>query len=147
MQLQPYHRVFGPERVRVVTLEALKTSPDRVVQELFAWLGVDGTHVPEDVGRQNVTSRDVFRMRGPRAMRRLRSWGPLSRVKPSIPWRVRLLVRRLCDVRVDRESPDMADLVEYLRPRQREETKELSRMLGRDFPEWRTLYPRSGAEE
>jgi len=141
MQLEPYHRVFGPERVKVMTLESLKSDTARVARDLFVWLGIDPGHLPPSLERRNPTRADVVRRRGPAVLRRARSARPTELLKRYLPWRVREMARRLLDQPVDRTSERMTELVAYLRPRQRDETEELSRMLDRAFPEWTTLSP------
>ncbi|MGZ8897867.1 MAG: sulfotransferase [Halobacteriota archaeon] len=60
-QLMPYIACFGMERVRLVTTEALASSPERVMNGIFAWLGVDPQFrgIPLTV-RYNMTN-DVIR--------------------------------------------------------------------------------------
>jgi hypothetical protein len=141
MQLKPYHAVFGRDRVLVITLESLTMDPVRSIQGVYAWLGVDAKHVPPETERQNVTRANISRARGPETLRRVRSSPYVGRVKEGVPWRLRQLLRRVLDERLHRQSSQMAGVVDYLRPRQREETEELSRILDRPFPEWKTLNP------
>jgi len=139
MQLAPYHEVFGRERVRVLTLEELKADPERVARDLFSWLEVVPDHAPPRVERRNVTPTDIVRQRGPALLRRARAAAPVEGLKRRLPWRLRTLARRVLDVPVDRESEEMRQLVDWLRPLQRRETDELEGMLDRSFPEWTTL--------
>jgi hypothetical protein len=139
MQLAPYGRVFGSERVHVLTLEELKADPARVARALFTWLEVDPDHEPPRLERRNATPTDVVHQRGPALLRRARSAGPVEYLKRGLPWRVRALARRVLDAPVDRESEAMRELVDWLRPIQRRETEELEGTLNRTFPEWTTM--------
>jgi len=141
MQLEPYHRVFGRDQVRVVTLESLKADTAGEARGLFAWLGIDPEHLPPSLERRNVTRAGVVRRRGPEVVRRARSARPTQVLKRYLPWRIRVMARRILDDPVDRASERMAELVDYLRPLQRDETESLTGMLGRTFSEWTTLTP------
>jgi hypothetical protein len=41
---------------------------------------------------------------------------------------------------VDRHQQPIEDVARYLRPIQLPQVEDLSRLLGREFPEWKTLY-------
>jgi hypothetical protein len=56
-----------------------------------------------------------------------------------IPGSVRSFGARRFSRDISRLDIDIDAVVRYLRPMQRKQTKELSRFLGRDFREWRTL--------
>jgi hypothetical protein len=51
----------------------------------------------------------------------------------------------LSERRVDRAHIDATDVIDYLRPLQQAETLELSKLLGREFPEWKTTWPNTVA--
>jgi len=142
MQLLPYRRLFGPDRIRTLTLEELRDNPVNVMQELYQWLGVDAEFVPPAAEqRANVTAPESTILRGSGTLHRLRNSRVWSSIGPLIPSGMRRVARGLTEKRVPRESVPTDAVVEYLRPIQQEQTVELEQLLGRPFPEWTTLYP------
>ena len=53
---------------------------------------------------------------------------------------IRERVVQLATREVQRRTVDMSDVIDLLRPIQRLQTEALVRLLGREFPEWTTLY-------
>jgi hypothetical protein len=51
-------------------------------------------------------------------------------------------VIRMVTRKIDRSCVDTSEVAQYLRPLQQMRTKELTNLLGREFPEWTTLYGR-----
>ncbi|BCO30927.1 sulfotransferase [Thiohalobacter sp. COW1] len=140
-QLRPYLDAFTGERILTLTFEALQSDPLTTVQQVFAWLGVDPDFVPPDPAkRENVTAERVQQVSGRGLLHRLRHSRLWDRVGPWVPAGVRRLGVRLSQKEVDRADVDRRAAVDYLRPIQREQTEELRRLLGCDFPEWKTLY-------
>lgn len=144
MQLEPYFRIFGADRVLTLTFEELKGSPRGVVQRVFQWLGVDAAFVPPNLDqRANATPEVVERVRGRGLLHRFRYSKIWNAVGPNIPSSLRRIARTLSEDRVDRTSESVHEVIEYLRPEQRDQVAELVSELGRDFPEWKTLYGNS----
>jgi hypothetical protein len=139
-QLAPYVSSFGARNIFTLTYERLISEPVREMQALYAWLGVDATFVPPDVTEAvNVT---------PDVIDQARLFGLLKRFSQSTAWSVaapyvtKKVRTRLAAAAVRRVRPAQTSthaLIEYLRPLQRAQTDELSRLLGRTFPEWRLL--------
>ncbi|HEX3350688.1 MAG TPA: hypothetical protein VHS58_21570, partial [Acetobacteraceae bacterium] len=73
-------------------------------------------------------------------LRRLRQSRPFRFLTPHLPQVVRKTGLLLATRPVRRHDAATADVVNSLRPVQRQQTEQLSRLLGRAFPEWRTLY-------
>jgi hypothetical protein len=48
--------------------------------------------------------------------------------------------RSLSERTVERDKHVSADVLNWLRPLQQDQTEELKQLLKRDFPEWKTLY-------
>ena len=71
------------------------------------------------------------------AVRRSGMW---ARVGPMIPAGIRRMGVAMTQSPVARKGVDMAPVIEYLRPLQQGQTKALTNLLGRDFPEWKSLY-------
>ncbi len=139
-QIEPYLETFGRERVRVLTLEELRTDQVTCMQDLYRWLGVDETVEPSKPERHNKTGREVNAATRLGFLRRLRHWRSWRAVSPMIPKPIRTRVRAMTKRKVDRRSIDTTPVIEYLRPLQLAETEQLAELVGREFPEWKTLY-------
>lgn len=139
MQLAPFLEVFGPKQVKTLTLEAMRDDAVEVVQDLFRWLGIDPTHVPPRLQHRNVTVPEINGADPSSIMRKLRRWRHWDRVGPMIPTPIRSVGRWLAEQDWDRGVVGVDRVVEYLRPLQQAETRELIELLGREFPEWKTL--------
>jgi Sulfotransferase family len=140
MQLNPYNRLFGAERVKTLTLEELRAEPVATIQGIYRWLGVVSDFVPPSVGtRANVTPLESTQVRGLGLLHHLRHsslWGVVGRL---VPQRMRTLARGLSVKELPRGEISTRETKAYLRPIQREQTNELEELLGRTFPEWQTL--------
>ena len=141
MQLEPYRRLFGGERILTLTLEAMRDDPAAVLRQVFDWLGVEPEFTPPEVERRsNVTPQQSTVLRGSGMLHRLRHSVLWQRLGPHVPEWARGFARGLTEKKVVRDDVAIDAVVEYLRPIQREQTAELEQMLGRSFPEWKTLY-------
>lgn len=144
LQLLSYLERFGPERVRVLSFEELTHDPVPTVQSLFAWLGVDTDFVPSNTqSARNATPQQVTQRRQGgdwlHRFRHSRLWGLIG---ASVPAGVRKAGVALVEKKVVRNQVDMAPVREYLRQLQRPQVEELVRLVGREFPEWKTLHGR-----
>lgn len=143
MQLEPYRRLFGAERVATLTIEGLRADPLGEIERLYRWLGIDPSFVPDDIGaRRHATPERIVRPKGSGRLERFR-YSPLwNALGPAVPAPIRAFGRRLAAESLDRASETEAQrrVAEFLRPFQRAETEALAEMLGRPFPEWTVLY-------
>jgi hypothetical protein len=142
MQLTPYLDQFGPDRVAVLSFEQLVQNPAKAMHPLYDWLGVDAALA--DASRfetaENVTP-DVVRVAAWHGvLHRLRRTQPARFLTPHLPAGLRERALRLATRQVARRSLDCSEAAEYLRPIQLRQTEALSRLVGRAFPEWSTLY-------
>jgi Sulfotransferase family len=140
MQIEPFLELFGPGQVKALTLETLKNDPVTVLQGLFRWLGVDDSHEPPDLARRNATGEEIMGAHRLPALRRIRRWRHWDRVGPLIPKPIRSAGRWLAERKRKPAAVDTGRVADYLRPIQQDETRELTRLLGREFPEWTTLF-------
>ena len=143
MQLSPYLNLFGEGQVRALTFEEMVADTSATMRGLFTWLGVDPEFVPPSVGlRENPTPERLERVRGRGWLNSFRYSRIWNAVGPRVPQRLRNVGRTAAVVTVNRKdnATDRQEVIEYLRPIQSEQTRELSRLLGRCFPEWETLY-------
>jgi hypothetical protein len=141
MQLEPYIKLFGRDRIYVTTFESLTTEPCAAVQAVFRWLGVDQTYVPPTLDRRwNSAPEKAMRVRGLGLLNMLRHSPLWGQVAPWIPAEVRAFGNKLAERPVSAASEPADEVVDYLRPRLQDRTTALVELLGRDFPEWATLW-------
>jgi hypothetical protein len=147
LQLRQFLSHFGQDRMCVLTTEELSAAPAETLRRVFDWLGVDSTFVPANLKqRHNVSPENVRKVIGSEVFSHLRGGVLWEAAKRVIPPLVRQQAIRALSRPVSRDSSNLRETVEYLRPIQREQTLELSQMLGREFPEWTTLYGHEEAE-
>jgi hypothetical protein len=140
-QLQAYLQCVASERVYAFTLESLVADPLTQMSQLYAWLGLDSSFRPSSGGVDTNTRPEVFE--GPRGygwLDRIRRAPSYRKFVPVIPRALRRFGRRLAVRTVSDADIPLAEVKSYLRPRQREQTEELGKLLNRSFPEWTTLY-------
>lgn len=136
-QLEPYMACFGRERIYVMTLEALQSAPRDSLRDVFAWLGIDtAVELPGLSERRNVTPQKIEKVRGFGLLSRFRYSRFWELSAPNIPPAIRQVGKRLALRYEDRTEQPVEQVEAYLRPILVEEIVRLSRMLGRDFPEW-----------
>jgi len=140
-QLSVFLHCAGRERVYTLTLEALLADPVVQLQRLYAWLGVDASFQPATLGvPDNVLPNVIEQVRGFGLLDRLRRTATYHRAWPWLPRWLCRLGAHLAARPVRPFDVDTSQVAELLRPLQQRQTEELSRLLGRSFPEWRTLY-------
>jgi hypothetical protein len=141
MQLRQFLPLFGRDRIRTYTTEELSTSPEDVLADIFAWLGVDASFVSvRSRERHNVSPPHVHKVIGSGVFAPLRGGSLWQTAKRITPPSVRRSAIRVLSRKVPRDDAGVAATVDYLRPIQHEQAAELSELLGRSFPEWKTLY-------
>jgi hypothetical protein len=147
-QLAPYLELFGSQRVYALTYEQLVTSPVKTLQSVYAWLGIDSAFIPPNADKpENATPEVVEQARAFGWLKRLRETGLWARLCPYVPAAVRTQLAKLAVRNVRAHEISMASVMQYLRPMQRAQTRELSQLLGRSFPEWTSLGKAGGAYE
>ncbi len=137
MQLAPYIRLFGADNIATLTFEELSKNTVPAMQKLFHWLGVDASFVPPNLDqRENVTPQIIV-------LPKTRLLNHVGRaLKPLIPSRMFSAAKRRLQAyeSIDRNSSSVDEVIEFLKPVQKEQVARLEEMLGRSFPEWTTLY-------
>jgi Sulfotransferase family len=142
MQLAPYIDQFGPDRVAILSFEQLTQDPLGAMRPLYEWLDVDATLANATCfnAAENVTP-DVVRMAAWHGvLRQMRHSRPFQFLMPRLPHGLREQAMRLATRQIDRHAFDISEVVEFLRPIQLRQTEALARLVGREFPEWTTLY-------
>ncbi len=140
-QLEEYLRYVPRERIYVLTYETLRADAAGELRKIYAWLGVDPSFRPANLNVPvNVTPEQFEQARGNGHLARLRQMPLYNAVMPLVPRAVRRLGARIAlrDVR-PAEIP-LRDAKRFLRSLQLSQTEELSALLGRKFPEWKSLY-------
>ena len=140
MQLAPFYVRFDRGQIGVYTLEELVNNYEETVASIFRWLEVK----PIKIQQGQWINRTPSLVR-----QRLSSWNAIVRVVrrnnfnrafiESLPMPIRQRVHQVFTRSVDRGQVDVGSVAGWLRPVQREQTKELSALLGRDFKIWKTL--------
>jgi hypothetical protein len=140
-QLGAYLRCFERERIYTLTHESLVEDPAGQLSRLYAWLGVDPGFCAPALGvPNNVLSPVISQARGLGLLDRFRRTPLYSRVAPSTPAPVRRAFVSIATRPVHPREVDTGAVKSYLRCEQQRQTEELSRLLERSFPEWKTLY-------
>jgi len=140
-QLEAYLQWVRPGRMYLMTFEALLADPLVQLQRLYAWLGVDSSFRPAaPLIPNNVLPEVIEQVRGLGIFDRVRRTALYGRVHPSLPRWFRRLGTRLAARPVRPAEVDTSAVSALLRPMQQRQTEELARLLGRQFPEWTTLY-------
>lgn len=144
MQLPPYLERFGRERIHVLSFEELTHNPLPTLISVFAWLNVNMEFTPVDMqSARNATPRQVTQRREGASLlhqfRHSRFWNGIGRYMPA---RVRKFGVSMIEKKVERSQIDMTPVRDHLRKLQLPQVEKLVRLVGRDFPEWQTLYGR-----
>jgi len=142
MQLAPYLRFFKREQIKTLTFEELIKNTKETVRSILQWLNIESSVVPL-LSPENATPEVIEQRIGGGVLYGLREKGPVFRAAiDSVPDFVRRIGVRMVTRKIYRPNVDTSEVVRYLRPLQRMQTKELEQLLGREFPEWTTLNPR-----
>lgn len=140
LQIEPYIAEFGRARVHVLTMEALTADPARAMRAIFDFLELDAVETAAgSLAHDNRGKATVPRVSGP--FSKLKGTPLWAAAKAVMPPALRKRAIATLARPVDRAIPDeeFAAAVALIRSRLLKETEALSRLLGRDFPEWRWL--------
>lgn len=141
MQLNAFFKYFDRSRIRMLTFEELISDTEAVLEDLYCWLGVDPTHqAPNRRERYNVRPDEVRRIKGNGWLHRLRYtrfWNVASRL---VPKQIREFGVALSERCLRPEEFDPVEARHILRKSLRHEVDSLCTLLGRSFPEWKTLH-------
>jgi hypothetical protein len=138
-QLRPYLELFDRSAIYVLTLEALIANPVSTLDHLFRWLGIQLRGHELAFYTLNAGAPVVGQFR--RSLRVLRMvqvhwrWRALRRRHP---WAQRL-ERRVLYRRVQRDPRDEEAARAFLGPIQIKHVEAFSSLVGRDFPEWKSV--------
>lgn len=141
MQLEPYFKLFGQDKVFVLTLEEMKKNLAKTLSKLYMWLGVDSSFEPcEKKLRKNVTPIQVEMQKGAGILNRMRYSTLWNLIAPIIPQGYIQYGKKMAVTTFAKESVKTKEVVVLLRDRHLKQAQRLSILLNRDFPDWKTLY-------
>lgn len=138
MQLEPYFATFGRDRVLALTFEELVAEPTQVLGGVFAWLGVDASLAPPDLERKNARPETLMTPTGLAILQRFRQSQLWDRMAQHVPKPLRRFGHRLARRPLRSEEVPVDEVIDFLRPTQQAKVRELSGLLGREFPLWTT---------
>jgi hypothetical protein len=139
-QLEPYFDRFGRDAVFTVTFEALLEDPQREVDRIYRWLGLPSHPIGDKSGKaHNQKPKDITAVAGAGILNRIQYSTTWDRLSPHVPAWIKNLAKKQAyrpvdDHEVQKDIPVLRDAIADL---QRRQIDRLSRLLGRDFPEWR----------
>jgi hypothetical protein len=141
MQLQPFLECFGRDRIAILTYEEVVKNPALVIKRLWGWLGLQQSAVDLSAlaVADNVTPDDIRAARWRGLPRLLWHTPPLRGVSRYTPETMMNVLRQVTTRTVSRGSVDLAEVYAFLRPIQTHQTKELTALLGQDFPDWNSV--------
>ncbi len=116
MQLEPYFAHFPAERIFLTSLEELKEDPERVLRDIFRFLGVDPEFRPVTATALNTRSHraDAPLLRRARALPLVRRLGFL--VPPALRGAIRSRLKGAYHDRLLISDEERGDVLEALRP-------------------------------
>jgi hypothetical protein len=140
LQIRPYLEHFSRDRVWCLTTEGFSTNAAEELVRLYGWLDLDANRQSAwDGPRENITPKTIVQKHS-RALDLLRRSSGYNAIRWLIPAPLRRWARQSNEIRIDRSQARLEEVKEYLRPIQLRQTEELAALLGREFPEWRTLF-------
>jgi hypothetical protein len=131
-QLKPYYDAFGPEQIRVYLHDDLVAEPLAVLQDIFRFLDVEDSYVPDFSIRHNVAIARAPRNSLARFLRKPDVIRPVRRVVPAS------LRRRLVGV-LYTAPPFPIEIRRQLLEDFREDILQLEGLIGRDLSAWLEL--------
>jgi hypothetical protein len=146
MQLEPYIDLFGRDALYVLTFENLIQNPQGELERLYDWLGLPSHPLgDESLKAHNQKPKDIIGVAGAGVLNRIEHSNAWDGISPYVPKWVKDWARRRAYRPIDERLPqkDIPRLQEAIGDLQRRQIEKLSRLLGREFPEWRIAgeYP------
>lgn len=140
MQLGLYLRHVPKERIYTLTYEELSADPGTQVRGIYGWLGIDTAFEPSKLKTPvNSAPSEIDKARGYGVLERFRQTPLYTKAHAYVPLPMRKLGVRLAVRRVNPADSNTDAVKDYLRSIQLPQVDELSTLLKRKFPEWRSL--------
>ncbi|NJL86465.1 MAG: sulfotransferase [Leptolyngbyaceae cyanobacterium SM1_1_3] len=138
-QLRQFLNYFDLDQFFIFTFEEMIENTLESVKRIFDWLSIDGSFSPPNLEQKSHTTPDKFYLKS--KFYRMRYSFPLNKIANLLPTKVRKVGLKTLVKEVDRsvELAQKEAVIEYLQPIQRSQVEQLSSLIHRDFPEWKTL--------
>ena len=139
-QLEPYFDRFGRGAILTLTFEGLLEDPQREVDRIYRWLGLASHPIGDKSGKaHNQKPKDITAVAGAGILNRIQYSDTWDRISPHVPGWIKNLAKKqayrsVAEQEVQRDIPRLREAINEL---QRRQIDGLTRLLGRDFPEWR----------
>lgn len=141
MQLKEFFSFFPMDQIHELTIEAFQKNQEKHLSSLFQWLGVDKGFIPGGLSnKDHVTPEVIHQVKGAGFLDAFRYSKVWEIFNPYFPQRLKDVARSVSDKPVHKSKVNMEEVVSFLKERQLKETEELEALLGRKFPEWKTLH-------
>lgn len=144
MQLTPYLERFGRQSIYTLTFEALVENPQRELDRLYAWLEVPSVpFVSEQSAAHNQRPQAMAGVAGLGILNRIQYSSAWDRISPYVPGPIKNWAKRRAYVPVDEQEAERVTpaLRQAIGDSLRRQIEDLSRLLGRNFPEWKITRP------
>ena len=141
MQLTPYLDRFGPQALYTLTFEALIEDPQREFDRLCHWLGLPSAPIArEQSTAHNQRPKTMAGVAGFGILNRIEYSHVWDRISPLVPGSIKGWARQRAYTSVNERETErsLPALRREIGERLRRQIEDLSRLLGRDFPEWET---------
>jgi hypothetical protein len=139
MQLEPYLRLFGRNSVFTLTFEALIRDPRQEIDRIVDWLGLTPYPIGVHTGKpHNQKPQKMIGVAGAGMLNRIERSKAWARLSPHVPMPVKNFARKLAykSIDEDRSTQEVLELKKVIADQQKRQVENLSRLLGRSFPEW-----------
>jgi hypothetical protein len=131
--LQPYFEHFGRDRIRIYLYDDLLVAPDKLLEDLFGFLGVDRRFRPVTSQQFNVSGV----IRNPLMRLIWTKSHPLQKsIRPLLPKAARQRISRFFIGLEKERLPFPADQRSRLIDRYRADIQQLQGLIGRDLSAW-----------
>jgi hypothetical protein len=145
MQIKPYIKLFGIENIFTLTAEELIASPEDTMRNIYSWLKVDTDFKPtREFTIFNRSQNIVNHVPGSEyisSLKETKFWVFLKKIIPnSVRSSLVAYVIRKFSKPVEKKEDYRDETIKLLRPIMQKQVLELSELLNKDFPEWKTLH-------
>jgi hypothetical protein len=130
--LKHYFELFDPDQIKIVILEEWKKDTPGMLEDLYRYLGVDDSFVPDMKTKYNTGGEPRNALLG--SVLRPRQFH--IKLKPLIPEPVRAIANRLRNLNMKKAPPLDVGLRDELQAFFRDDILTMQDMLGRDLSIW-----------
>lgn len=146
LQLREYLRFFPRDDIYLLTFEELISDVQKHVRLIVDWLSLDTLKSPINEEKKNVTPQTLKQPKGKALLHKLRYSSAWDKISSLTPKAMRKAANRIAYKEVDKIEETPTEVYSYLQDQLRPGVKELEQLVGRVFPEWKTLHENSRAK-